>query len=35
VDWTLKVIQNSEDQKSLQSIDENHMEKTSNEDSKN
>jgi hypothetical protein len=30
----LKGIQSSEDQKSLQSIDENHMKETSDEDSK-
>ncbi len=32
VDQTLKGIQNSKDQKSKQSIDENHMEKTYDED---
>jgi hypothetical protein len=34
VNQTLKGIQSSEDQKFLQSIDEDHMEKTSNEDPK-
>jgi hypothetical protein len=34
VDQTLKGIQNSKDEKSLQSIYENHMEETSDEDLK-